>query len=961
MLTLSRCSRGTLVPLYPTLAGQIAAIAREYGLPSTGGIVVYLVDLSPDSLSGPSGEAFVGPRIGDEAWNLLWGQLFQDEAMLSEQEEDESIDALEMDTSAVHGDSVIRQIPQDSSGYFHHHSSESPAKPSIGGIRSHSPSERNSDASSLADSSSISVVTSEEAIHNNSIGSPSSNRFPRLVNISANMHRMNSSSPSVRSQSSMAQRKRMRERHQLPDSDQFPRNHTSRASLSTNKSQSSKDFDGVAYGEAVIVGKLEFDIDRRRGAGRWFDAWLEIANPLPGVRSHGTTPASSLKSFPRKELSDTSVQTPLKIRKLSISEPSLENPAVIDERNGTSAFLSGLDENGQSVLSEGRSSARSEEGYQANGPERSASPTNQLLLPTPLDQISTAEEHEDRNLPLVPAFSEEPSGLVAHDGASPSSESESYELPRQRSLSRNTSDSSTLDESQDPQNATPRTASSATFKPHGLTTTFLPDENGTSRSGQQFLSGYASLNDEGEGQVSHSWQTVSSDPSNPSPIYRSSSSSSSKTSNASLSLIAADDKVDRDDVNISQSAYQQLPDEEEDESFSTRNIDALSSDRENESEDLSASAAHHKKAGLSFESLQPQHDPLRDMFPGDAATWADIKSTPFSLNEELDDGELSPTEERVGGITNGLGILSPPPHGITASASSSLDPFEYDTDPAEAPTTIDQPEDDVREVMDLLHAHSLAKDVGLSSPISLEESSRHAFQTFEDSGSEPLVAKPQHQARADAPPYTRTSSQPTSLDKDQAALIALPESHSSRSVSTSSLSQSTKSVTSSALSSHPSISEPETLLVDPPRTLIRDGDIPSKWPSIFSPTQQSRMSSKTVDLSDRSISPSIPTPYDINDDQKPVLENSPKKESISQTSVAEFAAQIARSRSSSVEMMDNLDEIERALAELSPRSLKAAPPDGIVSISSSEEILYVDVTTDAYAHLSELFSSGVTG
>lgn len=33
----------------------------------------------------------------------------------------------------------------------------------------------------------------------------------------------------------------------------------------------------ASYGPSVIVGKLEFDIDRRRGAGKWYDAWMEQA------------------------------------------------------------------------------------------------------------------------------------------------------------------------------------------------------------------------------------------------------------------------------------------------------------------------------------------------------------------------------------------------------------------------------------------------------------------------------------------------------------------------------------------------------------------------------------------------------------------------------------------------------------------------------------------------------------
>ncbi|WFD25428.1 hypothetical protein MNAN1_000390 [Malassezia nana] len=66
--TLAR--RGTLLPLYPTLGGQLYAIAREYGLPSVGGISLYLVD---------DGSGNEGPRIGDSTWAALWSGFFEDE------------------------------------------------------------------------------------------------------------------------------------------------------------------------------------------------------------------------------------------------------------------------------------------------------------------------------------------------------------------------------------------------------------------------------------------------------------------------------------------------------------------------------------------------------------------------------------------------------------------------------------------------------------------------------------------------------------------------------------------------------------------------------------------------------------------------------------------------------------------------------------------------------------------
>lgn len=54
-------SRGLLLPLCSTLPRQIAAICKEFGLPSAGGLVVYLEG---------------GGRISEEAWTLLWGALF---------------------------------------------------------------------------------------------------------------------------------------------------------------------------------------------------------------------------------------------------------------------------------------------------------------------------------------------------------------------------------------------------------------------------------------------------------------------------------------------------------------------------------------------------------------------------------------------------------------------------------------------------------------------------------------------------------------------------------------------------------------------------------------------------------------------------------------------------------------------------------------------------------------------
>ncbi|TIA79845.1 hypothetical protein E3P98_03022 [Wallemia ichthyophaga] len=66
-------SRGILIPLQPSLPAMRAAIAREFNLPSSGGLVVYLVEnMSQDSEDPDNYIDYPGPLINDESWNLLW-------------------------------------------------------------------------------------------------------------------------------------------------------------------------------------------------------------------------------------------------------------------------------------------------------------------------------------------------------------------------------------------------------------------------------------------------------------------------------------------------------------------------------------------------------------------------------------------------------------------------------------------------------------------------------------------------------------------------------------------------------------------------------------------------------------------------------------------------------------------------------------------------------------------------
>ena len=65
-----RMQRGSLLPLYPTLGGQLWAISREFALPSLGGLMLYLSE---------DGHGNRGPRIGDAAWQALWARYFNED------------------------------------------------------------------------------------------------------------------------------------------------------------------------------------------------------------------------------------------------------------------------------------------------------------------------------------------------------------------------------------------------------------------------------------------------------------------------------------------------------------------------------------------------------------------------------------------------------------------------------------------------------------------------------------------------------------------------------------------------------------------------------------------------------------------------------------------------------------------------------------------------------------------
>ncbi|TRM61503.1 hypothetical protein BD626DRAFT_78889 [Schizophyllum amplum] len=64
--------RGVLVGVQPTIPAQLAAIAREYGLPSTRGIILYLVN--SNGAADEDGDG-CGPRLSEDVWKQLWTRV----------------------------------------------------------------------------------------------------------------------------------------------------------------------------------------------------------------------------------------------------------------------------------------------------------------------------------------------------------------------------------------------------------------------------------------------------------------------------------------------------------------------------------------------------------------------------------------------------------------------------------------------------------------------------------------------------------------------------------------------------------------------------------------------------------------------------------------------------------------------------------------------------------------------
>ncbi|SDA02263.1 BZ3500_MvSof-1268-A1-R1_Chr7-3g09598 [Microbotryum saponariae] len=329
--------RGTLVPLYPTLSSQLAAIAREYGLPSTGGIVIYLLStIDPFSvtatpLPGSAGLAGAdGPRIGEEAWSLLWSRLFEEDGAGLSTGPGDTDDEYDDDYAPP-----VPPIPLSHRGYHHHQSSFTEAdalsppqtqrhtgpasdEDNVGGsdgpdgdlerasfssdTGDHESSTYSSTAAGAGDRSasvgtsqigsattagtstrpsSVAARSPSSASHSIGRGHPSNN--PRFSS-AASTRGENGIAPQL---SSFASQPNMRH-----PSRQSVRSISSRMYQASGRATSLRSFStsSSGVGPAVVVGKVEFDIDRRQGGrSKWYENWIAGASASPSVPAMTTT------------------------------------------------------------------------------------------------------------------------------------------------------------------------------------------------------------------------------------------------------------------------------------------------------------------------------------------------------------------------------------------------------------------------------------------------------------------------------------------------------------------------------------------------------------------------------------------------------------------------------------------------------------------------------------------------
>ncbi|KAF7337653.1 hypothetical protein MSAN_02238600 [Mycena sanguinolenta] len=228
--------RGTLVPVHATFQSQLGAIAKEYALPSTAGLILYLV--SNSKKSPPSSEkAFgeedeldePGPRLSEDIWRHLWTRVVKTEMR-------------EMREEAV-----------------------SLAPPLLG-------------LSALANRSTP-YLNNQQA-----------HAFPLpLLTTNTGMQPLLTPSPTTPSSTSEPPA-RFHTKSAPPSSSSRSEAETPDTSQAASSRADSLDLPGLSSDAIIpILAKVEFDIDRRKAA--WYEPWLRSRRLNHAKRKNSMTPS----------------------------------------------------------------------------------------------------------------------------------------------------------------------------------------------------------------------------------------------------------------------------------------------------------------------------------------------------------------------------------------------------------------------------------------------------------------------------------------------------------------------------------------------------------------------------------------------------------------------------------------------------------------------------------------------
>ncbi|GAA5957504.1 hypothetical protein JCM8115_001340 [Rhodotorula mucilaginosa] len=297
--------RGTLVPLYRTLSSQLAAIAREYGLPSSGGLVLYLLSTSDPATQAPLPQAAAlsgdgGPRIGEHAWNMLWGQLLAEddadrqrqlfgartEYDVGSEDEGEYTDDLPPVPPIPSEHARDRTDSMEGGGEGEGESSDETGQSAGASEPSHPPTE---EAAARAGPNGTSASAAAQAALGRGMPKstpPSSAKQARRIGSLPTLSQRNGSRQSLHAVSARGGTLRGASSSYLYNS--MPASAASPAYSQRSVSYSPSVFGGPSsapilptYGSPVVVGRVEFDVHSSSRQGKWYESWLASASSAP--------------------------------------------------------------------------------------------------------------------------------------------------------------------------------------------------------------------------------------------------------------------------------------------------------------------------------------------------------------------------------------------------------------------------------------------------------------------------------------------------------------------------------------------------------------------------------------------------------------------------------------------------------------------------------------------------------